>query len=512
MQRVVRQGLLAGALMGCAKPGIVTTSPCDAICEQRAQADRPGPDQTLERARLASLALAAGQRDVATDALESVVAAMQSALENGEKRRPWTGDPSEQMMAFVYLGLIELDRDNPASALELAAAAIAADTGPEHDPYRADFVAAHLLAALAHHRLGDDEGATADLDRAIDALYVRELTETLSEALHDAARQAPVADEPGRSQVAHALLQSALPAALLAHPRDPALAIQAAQARAEVLRYILVEEPKRTWPDDLKGLSRGDGRSVGDAIDRVTETWLTTWPPHVEPRLAFLRNDEAFLSSLLTNPPQALLWFEAGRAPDRLAIGRYGETLQLVDRDVEDLPPEVLANGRPLDLQYVDSVAFQAMTRGSRRVDRFRKGQAMFKDTAWVLGEVLATSGDIVQFADAVDGEFSEGAAVAAGVLYIAAGVTWLAGALTNPQADTRAWDLLPDTLWLARIDQPGSVSLAVDGQRYTVHTSKDETLRSYLVPALPPGGPRVLGTPSALPPVDGPLALPAGR
>jgi hypothetical protein len=93
-------------------------------------------------------------------------------------------------------------------------------------------------------------------------------------------------------------------------------------------------------------------------------------------------------------------------------------------------------------------------------------------------------------------------------VLYIAAGATWVAGALTNPRADTRTWHELPDELYLAAVDlTPGPHTVVVDGRSYTAEIPDRGTVLQ-LIPSLPPHGAERFGTPCVA--CDAPLAVPA--
>ena len=64
-------------------------------------------------------------------------------------------------------------------------------------------------------------------------------------------------------------------------------------------------------------------------------------------------------------------------------------------------------DGQPVTPTYLDSLSYQASTRGSRWVDGFLKGKAVFKDSAPALGWVLIASGDV---AHAVRGPEDSGA------------------------------------------------------------------------------------------------------
>ncbi len=475
---------------------------------QRERAAVEGVDQTLERARLVSLALAAGDVELADATLRQVVVAMQDfraegqfrAMVGAERAKEWKGDPYEKMMAFLYLGVLLLEDGDYGNALAMSKSAILADTGTSRFQYRSDFVPAFVLQALAYAELGERENARRSIEQAVDALCVRVLTDHL--VGHLEALELPSELDPRSVDAARVLLLSGLPAGLMAHPRDPEQAVEGALSRATDLRMIVAREKKRDWPDELKLMRRSDAKQALEALPIVARAWRDAVATDPADPVSALAGEQAFLEELVQGDPGLVLWLEAGQSPRKVATGRYDELLQIVPRAREAGPPRVVLDGRPLSAQYLDSTSWQATTRGSRRVDAFLKGKAVFKDSAGALGWALLVSGDV---ANAM--REPEGDSTLATVLYVAGAVTWVAGAIANPAADTRAWTELPDTLWLVRADPlPGPHELVVDGVRYEVHIPDRGTVH-HLVPSLPPGGVSAFGEPCRK--CEAPLALP---
>jgi hypothetical protein len=117
---------------------------------------------------------------------------------------------------------------------------------------------------------------------------------------------------------------------------------------------------------------------------------------------------------------------------------------------------------------------------------------------------VLLESGAI---ADAVARSNGNEDSAVGTILALAGVATWVAGAVTNPAADIRGWQELPDALWLVRADPPpGEHTLEVDGRRYTVQIPDRGTV-VQLIPHLAPGGARTFGEPCRK--CDVPLAIP---
>lgn len=499
--------LLTILLLGCSARQGPASPPPDPIEVHRALAEQEGPDRVLHQVQLASLALAEGQRELAEQQLRRAVVRMQDfradgafrAMVGAERSKEWKGEPYEKMMAFLYLGLLLFEKGDYGNALAMGRSAVLADTGTSAERYRSDFAAAFVLQALAYDRLGERHNADRAMRQAADTLWLRAMVDHLGGALDAVERSGDPAEDAART-----LLTAGLPVGVGAHPREPDQAIRGALSWAQDLRRLALQEKPAQWPSVLAGLTRAQIRGAHDHFETLTAAWLDAAGALPADRVEQLDDDEAFLLGLLDDPG-VLLWIETGTGPEKVAEGDYGHLLRIRARQ-PGAPPSVALDGRPLRPRFLDSVTFQAQTRGSRRVDAFLEGKALFKDTTHVLGLGLTFAGDIA----------AEENSDLAGVFYLAGGLSWLLGALTNPTADTRQWDLLPDALWLVRADPPpGEYALDVDGREFVLQVPDDGTVFAVL-PALPPGGPSVLGRPCARcappepSPTSRPLAVPA--
>lgn len=502
---MLRLPFLLSAIAGCSHGVPESSAPASPLADQQARAAIEGPEQVLETCRLASIALAEGNRDVAEAALRQAVGKMQDfradgqfrALVGSESRKEWKGDPYEKMMAFLYLGLLLYGEGDTGNALAMTKATILSDTGTSRFQYRADFVPAFVLQAMVYDRLGEKGNADRSMQQAVDAMYLRELTAHLSALLADVQ----VDGDPRAVDAARVLLLSGLPAGLAAHPRDVALAIDGALSRATDMRQIVLEGAKDDRPDDLGSLSKGDVRRSFDALEPMVRAWHAAAEAHPIDVQARLGADAAALQGLVTDDPKLVLWVEAGAGPSKVSDGRYGEILRFAQRSDPTVAPDVTLDGRRIGPTYLDSLTYQASTRGSRWVDGFLGGKAVFKDAAPFLGWTLLVAGDV---ANSVGGRSSDEIGL---VLYALGAVTWIAGAITNPAADTRTWELLPESLWMVSADPaPGRHRLVVDGREYTVDIP-DEGAVVQLIPALPPGGTPTFGTPCTR--CEGALAVP---
>jgi len=502
----VRATWLVFMLFGCAKR--VEPAPRPALVVQEERAAEEGPSQTLEKARLASMLLARGDLERAEGQLRQIVGRMQDfradgelrALLGSEDKKEWKGDPFEKMMAFLYLGQLLYISGDLGNALAMTKSAILADTGTSRAPYRSDFVPAFVLQALTFDALGEAGNAERSLEHAIDAVYLREGTAALSARLDDVAIDT---DDTAAEDAARVLLLTALPAGQMAHPRDPHDAIDAALSRATELRGVALDGPRKNRPAQLRGLTRGALKRSFEVLQPLVSAWHDTLQDDGLELTERLAADEAFLRSLLDDP-KLVLWVETGRGPAKVADGRYGEILR-IRAGRRGHVPDVRLDGQPLSAHYLDSVTWQAQTRGSRAVDRFQKGKAMFKDAAPLLGYAALIAGDIARASQ----DSADSGAVGT-VLYLAGAVTWVVGALTNPRADTRTWQQLPDELYLVAANPtPGPHTLTVDDRSYTVQIGDRGTVM-HVIPSLPPHGADTFGTECVA--CEAPLAVPASQ
>ena len=208
-----------------------------AIEAQQQLAMEPGREQALHSVRLASMAHASGDLDLAERALRVAVSQMQDFTAEGEfqalvareEAKEWKGEPYEKIAAFFHLGMLLYQKGDVDNALAMFKSAIIADAGTTEERYRSDFVPAYVMQALAYQSAREASNAQQAMDRAIDALYAREVTELLAEALGDVAAGDV---DPEGEQLARVFLLNGLPAGVTVAARDPAEATRAAVSQA----------------------------------------------------------------------------------------------------------------------------------------------------------------------------------------------------------------------------------------------------------------------------------------
>lgn len=490
-------------LLGCAaKPSPVQSylsgGQAEAIAAQKHRAAEDDADQALNQVRLASMAYASGDARTAEVALRGAVGHMTTFQADGEFRatvgaessKDWKGEPYEKMAAFLMLGTLLHGQGDRGNALAMYKSSVLADTGTAVERYRSDFVPGWIMQALAYQAEGEDENARQFMQRGIDARWSRRTLDLSSDALV-AVRVEGLSDE--QHALAKAVLFSAISAGVTAAPREPGQAARATQSIASDL--ILSQQalsPRERLPG-LQSMSKADFRTAAEALPAVVAPWrerCTAMPAEMwadEQRFA----DR--MEALLAAAPNTILLVERGYAPRKQRLGQYGHLLQIVPDPRSAHPPAVLIDDRQRTAHWLDSASYQAATRGGRKVDAFLQGKAVFKDVSLIGGQVLLEIADAVAYQERWDrdGDTSSELATA---LYLIGGALFVAGAVTNPAADVRAWELMPEAWFLVAEDlKPGQHVLQVEGQTYALSVpARGQTVA--LVPRLAPGGPRQLG------------------
>jgi tetratricopeptide (TPR) repeat protein len=141
-----------------------------------------------------------------------------------------------------------------------------------------------------------------------------------------------------------------------------------------------------------------------------------------------------------------LVVVEAGQAPLKYRAGKFGEQLKFAERPSPVARVEVAGVQQPM----LESLYHQATTRGTRQVDYILGEKASFKEDT---GNAALGLG--VAAVAAAHTRTQEGA-IAAGVLGLAALGTAIASSATQPEADIRAWDILPEGIFLVGVRAEG--------------------------------------------------------
>jgi tetratricopeptide (TPR) repeat protein len=136
-----------------------------------------------------------------------------------------------------------------------------------------------------------------------------------------------------------------------------------------------------------------------------------------------------------------------GAAPIKSAVGAQGERLAISAAPAGITGATVRADGEPFRPAWLqNSVSYQATTRGGRGIDYILGRKAHFKTAGEVVGTVAEAAGAGLLAYGLSDSDHRN-AAVAGGGLLVAGIATNFIASRIRAQADTRAWDTLPDAI-----------------------------------------------------------------
>ena len=105
----------------------------------------------------------------------------------------------------------------------------------------------------------------------------------------------------------------------------------------------------------------------------------------------------------------------------------------------------------------IEDIFRQASTRGGRPFDSILAGKAQFKDVANTVGNVALVGAGVAAGYAAQNND--RDAAIAAGVLLLTAALAKAASEATEPNADTRYWDNLPELVHATTLSLPDTVN-----------------------------------------------------
>jgi hypothetical protein len=455
-----------------------------ALSAQREAAAVIDADQPLDQLRLASMAYALGDAKESEAALRRAVGPMTNfradgefaALLAAESRKDWKGEPFEKMAAFTMLGTLLWQQGDRGNALAMFKSAVLADTGSADERFRSDFVPGWVLQALVYQAEGEDENARVTMARGIDALWSRHTVEDLTYAL----RRVDIRGEEARVRAAKAAILAGLSSGVSASPRDAPGAVRATLGVLPDLLRLQQEKPKKERLSSLARFTRADFALAFDGLGMVGEVWAKGVD---EVQSDAVSQGEAFatsMTSLLETPPNLVLLVERGTGPRKIRTGEYGELLSILPGRHREIRPDVRLDGAYVAPVFLESLSYQATTRGGRKVDSFLHGKAVYKDASLISGYVALRIAEIAHYAD--NDQLAVAAAIVGGILTVTSLVS-------NPAADIRQWEQTPDAWYLVAVHvPPGQHSLEIDRRTYAVTVPEHgQTVR--LVPRLFPGG-----------------------
>lgn len=233
-------------------------------------------------------------------------------------------------------------------------------------------------------------------------------------------------------------------------------------------------------PDNARALFRSGELTDSDTVDKkYAGDWvlldyldgLATAKLHGDGTDALARARKNSAHPLPDYDLQAnvLLFVEYGRGPQKYAGGQYGEQLRFRTAPSQAVSARLEVAGRTVALGPWDDLNYQATTRGGRVMDHILGNKAVFKQGANAAGDVALTAAAVAAenarretshvvtdpngrqhvVTETKTSEGAENTALALGAFGL---VAKLAGAATQPVADTRTWDNLPQYLSFAAL------------------------------------------------------------
>jgi tetratricopeptide (TPR) repeat protein len=153
------------------------------------------------------------------------------------------------------------------------------------------------------------------------------------------------------------------------------------------------------------------------------------------------------------NPAANVLFIvEFGPGPMKYSTGEYRQELRIRERKSPLVAAQLKVGKLTLPIAPTDDVNFQATTRGGRVMDHVLGNKAEFKSATDAAGDVGLIGGAIL----AAGGQGSKSAADEVGLGLLLAGLVSKAlSASATPEADTRAWDNLPQFISYATMSLP---------------------------------------------------------
>jgi hypothetical protein len=169
--------------------------------------------------------------------------------------------------------------------------------------------------------------------------------------------------------------------------------------------------------------------------------------PDDERDLARLRPDAPVIK-----PGLILLICETGQAPRKLADGVGHFELKLFrGKNFRCVGAQVALHDGTVTMAYpIEDIAFQAMTRGGRPIDAILQGKVRFRDDSAQIGTTLTAVASGAMLASSVLVNKSHALQGIGGATGAVGAIFDFVSIKSQPHADTRAWDNLPDTVHVA--------------------------------------------------------------
>jgi len=412
-------------------------------------------DIALNNLRYASCALYAGHYDKAKERFIVASQIMEDFQPKGEfkaviiaeETKDYRGDPYEKMMAFFYLGLLDYRDGEYDKALADFKTASLADAGSEEERYKSDSALIFFMMAKCFQKLGEPENAREFLQAAKNVAYFNVAIKASEKAMVRATNLQKNTFKKNRDKKYCARAGELILAELSRAATEKIDARTAAQFAADLAHQKLLaqaELPKKKR--DKKYLLGYKPEVLAEHVAAIRDRALSQIDA-LDTSMD-IKNAKAFASALddiFDAANNVLFYIELGTNPYKYRMGQYGEIGKIGRAAYPEALSQIFVDGESFvwGLQ-TESVYYQAVTRGGREMDSILKGKAVFKSAMQTGGTIALAAAAAMASTSSFGGDNrAAGYAAAAGL------AMYMLAAATNPAADIRCWEFLPDRILL---------------------------------------------------------------
>jgi hypothetical protein len=387
-----------------------------------------------------------------------------------EETKDYRGDPYEKMMAFLYLGLLDYQAGEYEKALASFKTAALADAGTREEKYRGDSFFTYMMMARTNLLLGEENAFKENLELARQAVRFRDNVSCASQALADGARLTgekvknfkkddiePVkkAYQCMLRVLSASATDTATPKQTLQRIEENTLDYLASlgEGKTVIDKTYEFEEELKIESEEAPQIARYTRDIIRIAIKNVGryDTYM---------RRKHRKNLIENISNLTDPKSNVLVIVEAGRGPYKFRAGPHG-CLAVIGRNTCPIASCTVTSADVERTKGIlaEDVYYQASTRGGREMDGILRGKAYFKDAtaagAELASELAKEISNMAAQSAAQSGQMAAGPPEAALVLQGISVALKVISATTNPEADIRVWDFLPDRVIVCALNLP---------------------------------------------------------
>lgn len=350
-----------------------------------------------------------------------------------EQTKDFKGEPYERVMAYFYRGLLYMRAGDYENARASFKGGMLQDAFAEEEQYRADFALMPYLQAWAARCSGNSSAAVDDIKE-----------------FQSLNKIAPVPTE-----------------------NDNVLVLVEAGFAPQ---KFSATDPNQSKPRYLK-FSRNSGNASvvqvrvsedGVLNQNIGSIGIAVALDHSVPKIIGVVNGSpAALAGIKVGDVLTQVNFEpvAGLTLEKV-VGKIRDTKTssvnlLLRRAGGELYQAKLNRTGSANAALIENIYNQAVTRGGREFDSVLAGKAQFKSTANTVGNVALVGSAFMANAalQSRNRNDQNNEAAAAGALLIIGLLAKAASDATEPNADTRYWDNLPDRVYGVTLNVPKSVT-----------------------------------------------------